>query len=64
MVALRHKPLTSVFGLRLKPQGLSPRAVISPSMHKLVSLIYGVIKSGVAFNPNLLGNRLAFQDGI
>lgn len=64
MVALKYNPLISVFGQRLKSQGLAPKAVISASMHKLVRLIYGVIKSGVAFNPNFLGNRLDFQDGI
>ena len=64
MVALKHDPLVSVFGQRLKSQGLAPQAVISACMKKMVRLICGVLKSAVAFNPNLLGNRIDCQDGI
>lgn len=64
MVALKYNPLIKAFGLRLKAQGLAPKAVISASMHKLVRFIYGVLKSRVMFNAQPLGNRLDFQDGI
>jgi transposase len=64
MVALKHNPLMKTFGQRLKSQGLAPKAVISASMHKLVRLVFGVLRSGVAFNTNFLGNQLDFQDGI
>jgi transposase len=64
MVALKYNPLIKAFGLRLKGEGLAPKAVISASMHKLVRLIYGVLKSRIVFNPQFFGNRLDFQDGI
>lgn len=64
MVALRHNPLVSVFGLRLKATGLAPKAVIAACMHKLVLLIYGILKSGTPFNPHFGAQRLDFQDGI
>jgi transposase len=64
MVALKHNPLVSVFGLRLKSTGLAPKAVIAACMHKLVLLIYGILKSGTPFNPTFGAQRLDFQDGI
>ena len=64
MVALKYNPLIKAFGLRLKGEGLAPKAVISASMHKLVRFIYGVLKTRAMFNAQLLGNSLDFQDGI
>ncbi len=64
MVALKHNPLIKAFGLRLKSEGLAPKAVISASMHKLVRVIYGVLKTRVMFNAQFLGRSLDFQDGI
>jgi transposase len=64
MVALKHNPLVSVFGIRLQSTGLAPKAVIAACMHKLVLLIYGIVKSGVPFNPQFGVHRLDFQDGI
>jgi transposase len=64
MVALRHNPLVSVFGIRLKANGLAPKAVIAACMHKLVLMIYGILRSGTPFNPNLRPLRVDYQDGI
>lgn len=64
MVALKHNPLVSVFGVRLKTAGLAPKAVIAACMHKLVLLIYGILKSGTPFNPMFGAQRLDLQDGI
>ena len=64
MVALRHNPRVSAFGQRLREAGLAPKAVIAACMHKLVLLIYGVLKSGTPFNPRIGIPRLDFQDGI
>jgi hypothetical protein len=33
-------------------------------MHKLVHLIYGILKSGIPFNPNFSVRSLDIQDGI
>lgn len=64
MVALKHNPIIKAFGARLKDGGLAPKAVISACMHKLVHLIYGILKSGVPFNAKHAVPRLDFQDGI
>jgi transposase len=64
LVALRHNPLVSVFGIRMRAAGLAPKAVIAACMHKLVLLVYGILKSRQPFNPNLGAIRLDFQDGI
>ena len=64
MVALKHNPLVSVFGVRLKATGLAPKAVIAACMHKLVLLIYRILRSGIPFNPQFGAQRLDFQDGI
>lgn len=64
LVALRHNPLVSVFGIRMRAAGLAPKAVIAACMHKLVLLVYGILKSRQPFNPNLGAIRLDFQVGI
>lgn len=64
MVALRYNPAVRAFGERLRSGGLAPKAVIGAAMHKLTHLIYGVIRSGLPFNPDLAMPRLDFQDGI
>jgi|EndMetStandDraft_4_1072995.scaffolds.fasta_scaffold223009_1 transposase len=64
LVALKHNPIIKTFGERLKAGGLAPKAVVAASMHKLVHLIYGILKSGRPFNPNFLVASLDMQDGI
>jgi len=64
LVALKHNPLVSVFGARLKTTGLAPKAVVAACMHKLVLLIYGILKSGTPFNPHFGAQQLDLQDGI
>jgi transposase len=63
MVAMKHNPLVSVFG-QLKQSGLAPKAVIAACMHKLVLLIYGVMRSGRPFDANFCRAGVDFQDGI
>ena len=64
MVALKHNLIIKAFGLRLKKTGMAPKAVISALMHKLVRLIYGVLKTGIPFNAKFAHPQLDFQDGI
>lgn len=64
MVASRHNPLLRQFSLRLLANGMAKKAVIGAVMHKLVHLIYGVIRTGKPFDPNYLSKGLAIQDGI
>jgi transposase len=64
MVAMKHNPLVSVFGQLLKQSGLAPKAVLAACMHKLVLLIYGVVRSGRPFDANFCRAGVDFQDGI
>ena len=64
LVALKHNPIIKTFGERLKAGGLAPKAVVAASMHKLVHLIYGILKSRRPFNPKFLVASLDIQDGI
>lgn len=64
MVALKHNPIVKTFGARLRDGGMAPKAVISACMHKLVHLIFGVLKSGTPFNSRLAASRVDIQDGI
>lgn len=64
MVASRHNPLLHQFALRLAANGMAKKAVIGAVMHKLVHLIYGVIRTGKPFDANYSSKGLAIQDGI
>lgn len=63
-VACRHNPLLKAFSDRLKANGMAHKAVTGAVMRKLVHLIYGVVRSGKAFDPHYLHPGLAKQDGI
>lgn len=61
MVALRYNPAIKAFGERLKAQGMPPKAVIAAAMHKLVRIVFGVLRSRTAFSADYV---LDFQGGI
>lgn len=63
-VASRSNPLLKAFAARLAANGMAHKAVIGAVMRKLVHMIYGVVRSGKAFDPNFLQSSLAKQDGI
>jgi transposase len=63
-VASRCNPLLKSFADRLKANGMASKAVTGAVMRKLVHLIYGVVRSGKAFDPTYLHAGLAKQDGI
>lgn len=52
MVAIRHNPLIAELAARLKAKGMAPKAIIAAAMHKLVHLIYGVLKTRQPFAAN------------
>jgi transposase len=52
MVAIRFNPLIADLAARLKTKGLAPKAIIAAAMHKLVHLIYGVLKTRRPFQPD------------
>jgi len=64
LVAMRHNPVVQQFSSRLRASGMAPKAVIGACMHKLASLIFGVLRSGVPFDPSRAMPRLDLQDGI
>lgn len=55
--AKNHNPIIQVFCRRLLQSGKRPKEVICAAMHKLLHLIYGILKSGKPFDPNFLENQ-------
>lgn len=55
--AKKHNPIIRTFCERLLKSGLKPKAVIGAAMHKLLHMIYGILKSGKPFDPAFLQNR-------
>jgi transposase len=52
--AKKHNPIVREFCLRLLAAGKKPMEVICAAMHKLLHLIYGILKSRKPFDPNFL----------
>lgn len=52
LVALRYNPILADMKQRLTDAGKPKMAIVGAAMRKLVHLIYGVLKSGVPFNPD------------
>ena len=50
MVAMRFNPLVQDMAQRLKAKGMAPKAIIAAAMHKLIHLIYGVLKTRQPFD--------------
>ncbi|MCA1849673.1 MAG: transposase [Acidobacteria bacterium] len=53
IVATRHNPYVREMSKRLKERGKCPMQVIGAAMRKLVHIVYGVLKSGRPFDPEL-----------
>jgi transposase len=54
IVATRFNPIVKAFCSRLLSNGLKPMEAIAAAMHKLLHLIYGILKSGQPFDPDFL----------
>ncbi len=52
MVAIRFNPLIAELAARLKAKGMAPKAIVAAAMHKLVHLIYGVLKTRQPFKAD------------
>lgn len=59
--AKRHNPIVRAFCQRLLENGLKPLEVIGAAMHKLLHLIYGILKSGKPFDPDFLTKRASIS---
>ena len=55
MSARVFNPLLKEFGDRLKLNGKSPKQIIVAIMRKLLHQIYGILKSGMPYDPNKRG---------
>jgi len=55
IVAKQHNPIIRAFCEKLKKAGKSMMVIIGAAMRKLVHLIYGVLKTGKAFEAKLSG---------
>lgn len=51
--AMRHNPVLAAFRTRLLAAGKPKMVAVGAAMRKLVHLMYGVLKSGVPFDPQL-----------
>lgn len=54
MVAGRYNPLVAAFWQRLKEQGKPGLSIVVACMHKLLAIVFGVLRSGKPFNPDHL----------
>lgn len=52
IVALKYNPIVRALGQRLAAKGKRGKYVIAAAMRKLLRLIFGVIKTGSAFDPH------------
>lgn len=53
VVAGQHNPVVRAFCERLKPKGKAGKVIVCAAMRKLLTLAYGVLKSGRPFDPKL-----------
>jgi transposase len=56
LVARRYNPLIRTFCERLLAKGKSKMATIGAAMHKLLRMVFGVLKSGQPFDPDFLSS--------
>jgi transposase len=52
VVAKRYNPIIKAFCERLNERGKRPMEIIGAAMRKLLHIVYGVLKSGKAFDPS------------
>uniref|UniRef100_UPI003783E438 IS110 family transposase n=1 Tax=Caenimonas koreensis TaxID=367474 RepID=UPI003783E438 len=53
MVAGRFNPLVAAFWKRLEAQNKPGKVIVVACMHKLLRIVYGVLRTGQPFNPKL-----------
>ena len=56
--AKKHNPIVQAFCQRLLLAGLRPKEVICAAMHKLLHLVFGILKSGRSFDPLFLEKQV------
>jgi transposase len=58
LVALRYNPLLKAMKERMLAAGKAKMAIVGAAMRNLVHLIYGVLKSGMPFDPNYVSKPI------
>jgi transposase len=53
LVALRRSQALQPFIVRLAARGKTRMAIVGAVMHKLIRIVYGVLRSGKAFSPSM-----------
>ena len=56
LVALRWNPVIQVFAERLRERGKHKMVIVGAVMRKLLHIVYGVLKSGMPFDPSYAVN--------
>lgn len=64
MVALKHNAHVKALGDRLKAKGMNGMAVVGAAMHKLATLIYGVLKSQRPYDAAMHAGAQPVVDAI
>ena len=54
MSAMQHNPLVRAFADRLRGRGITGKKLVCACMHKQLRIIFGVLKNGQPFNPDIL----------
>ena len=57
IVAMRHNPVIRAFAERLASKGKPKMQIVCAAMRKLLHLCYGVLKTGLAFDPDYHPNQ-------
>ena len=64
LVATRYNPTIKAFRDRLVAAGKPKKSAVLASMHKLVHIMYAVVRKGINFDPRFGQLALDVQDGI
>ena len=53
---MRSNPIVRALAERLEERGKEPMTIVGAAMRKLIHLAFGVLKTGMPFDPNYLVN--------
>lgn len=56
LASIQYNPVIMEFHRRLKERGKNGKVIVCAVMRKLVHIIFGILRSGQPFNPNLKSN--------
>jgi transposase len=58
IVAMKYNPIINSFCHRLEENGLIKMKIVVAAMRKLLHLVFGVLKSGIPFDPHYLDQKV------